>query len=90
VSDLAFLALAAVVVGAIVLGIEVARAVWLDGRAILGLITSYPMNYVEYRFTDVVSGKPVCLFRCRHGKLYLANHAFDLGRVEREEALSDG
>lgn len=40
-----------------------------------------PMQRVEHRFTDVVSGKPVYLYEDRLGRRWLAEHGWSIFRV---------
>jgi len=34
-------------------------------------------KFIEYRFTDIVNGKPVNLYECKDGTLFLAHSRFD-------------
>lgn len=42
----------------------------------------YPMKYLNFAFTDVVSGKPVNYYSGSNGKIYMANYRWSLFRVE--------
>lgn len=44
-----------------------------------------PMTNLGYSFTDGVSGRPVYRWRDRLGRVWLANGAWSLFRIEREE-----
>lgn len=40
-----------------------------------------PMKFVNFRFTDVVNGKPVHLYEDKFGRTYLAHGAWSWFRV---------
>ena len=55
-------------------------------RTIFAMLTGgRPMQRQDYRFTDVVSGKPVFHFRDFFGRLWLAEHPWALFRVEAKQ-----
>lgn len=53
-------------------------------RLIKRILAKYmPMRFIEYRFTDSVSGKPVGLYLQIDGLTVLADSRFSLFRVPR-------